>query len=327
MWVGISTAYTILGERVAPKLVDLYLGRTGSRVAADRPGRPAARRRTSSSRGRHADRGAHGPFDGRPTPTTRSCGCPNTVARCCPEPRRCSGLARRSWARRLSGALSDGPTRPPGAPTASRPSAATPSSATGARSRSSPRTAPSTGSRSSSLDGHPTFARTARPGRGRRISRSPRRQFTVAPGVRARQQRLATVYTGRQRHRPGDRLAQHRPGRPAAVDRVRPPRRGAPGQRPAALAGPPGSGRSDRRGRGPGRPTAPRCSRWPTSTSPSAPPGWAPPRSATGSVHGQARPGRGRPRLAGCRRHQRSRPSSRVRGHRRPHRRHVAGLA
>jgi len=29
MWVGISTAYTILGERVAPKLLDLYLGRTG----------------------------------------------------------------------------------------------------------------------------------------------------------------------------------------------------------------------------------------------------------------------------------------------------------
>ena len=29
MWVGISTVYTILGERIAPKLLDLYLGRTG----------------------------------------------------------------------------------------------------------------------------------------------------------------------------------------------------------------------------------------------------------------------------------------------------------
>ena len=29
MWVGVSTAYTILGERLAPKLLDLYLGWTG----------------------------------------------------------------------------------------------------------------------------------------------------------------------------------------------------------------------------------------------------------------------------------------------------------
>lgn len=29
MWVGIATAYTILGERLAPKLLDLYLGETG----------------------------------------------------------------------------------------------------------------------------------------------------------------------------------------------------------------------------------------------------------------------------------------------------------
>ncbi len=29
MWIGISTAYTILGERLAPKLADFYLARTG----------------------------------------------------------------------------------------------------------------------------------------------------------------------------------------------------------------------------------------------------------------------------------------------------------
>ena len=40
MWVGLSTAYTILGDRLVPKLADLYLGRTGvdaQQTTADLP--------------------------------------------------------------------------------------------------------------------------------------------------------------------------------------------------------------------------------------------------------------------------------------------------
>ncbi|MGN6131458.1 MAG: SDR family oxidoreductase, partial [Nocardioidaceae bacterium] len=42
MWVGVATAYTILGERLAPKLVDIYLGRygvAGQQTRADLPRR------------------------------------------------------------------------------------------------------------------------------------------------------------------------------------------------------------------------------------------------------------------------------------------------
>jgi hypothetical protein len=41
MWVGISTVYTVLGNRVAPALVDWYLGRTG--VNSQQTGRDAPR--------------------------------------------------------------------------------------------------------------------------------------------------------------------------------------------------------------------------------------------------------------------------------------------
>ncbi|HET6877742.1 MAG TPA: SDR family oxidoreductase [Jatrophihabitans sp.] len=63
MWVGISTAYTILGERFAPKLVDLYLGRKG--VGSQLTDRDAPRHGSNVFEPRDADedRGAHGPFD------------------------------------------------------------------------------------------------------------------------------------------------------------------------------------------------------------------------------------------------------------------------
>ncbi len=63
MWVGISTAYTILGERLAPKVVDWYLGRTG--VKSQQAGSDAPRHGDNLYQPRDADvdRGARGPFD------------------------------------------------------------------------------------------------------------------------------------------------------------------------------------------------------------------------------------------------------------------------
>lgn len=52
MWVGISTAYTILGERVAPKLLDLYLGRTGIKSQQNSKDLPRGARTCSSLRTR-----------------------------------------------------------------------------------------------------------------------------------------------------------------------------------------------------------------------------------------------------------------------------------
>lgn len=63
MWVGLSTAYTVLGERLAPKLLDLYLSRTG--VAAQQAGRdlPRLGSNVHTARDDDVDQGAHGPFD------------------------------------------------------------------------------------------------------------------------------------------------------------------------------------------------------------------------------------------------------------------------
>ena len=63
MWVGLSTAYTILGERVAPKLLDLYLGRSG--VKSQQMGKELPRHGSNvfHPQDGHEDRGAHGPFD------------------------------------------------------------------------------------------------------------------------------------------------------------------------------------------------------------------------------------------------------------------------
>lgn len=63
MWVGLATAYTILGERLAPRLADAYLARYG--VAGQQTGRDLPRRGANLHEPRDAgtDAGAHGPFD------------------------------------------------------------------------------------------------------------------------------------------------------------------------------------------------------------------------------------------------------------------------
>ncbi|MDN5746997.1 MAG: SDR family oxidoreductase [Pseudonocardia sp.] len=63
MWVGLSTAYTILGERLAPKLLDLYLGRTGVKSQQTSPDKPRYGSNVFAPSDDEADRGAHGPFD------------------------------------------------------------------------------------------------------------------------------------------------------------------------------------------------------------------------------------------------------------------------
>jgi len=63
MWVGVSTAYTILGERLAPKFLDLYLGRKG--VSSQQTDQEAPRRGPNvfAPADDDEDCGAHGPFD------------------------------------------------------------------------------------------------------------------------------------------------------------------------------------------------------------------------------------------------------------------------
>ncbi|MEV6794151.1 SDR family oxidoreductase [Streptomyces sp. NPDC051320] len=68
LWVGLSTAYTVLGERLAPKLLDLYLGRTG--VKSQQTGRDAPRWEPNlyqPSDGQN-DRGTHGAFNSQAHP-------------------------------------------------------------------------------------------------------------------------------------------------------------------------------------------------------------------------------------------------------------------
>ena len=63
MWVGASTAYTIIGNRLAPSLLDWYLGRTGvSGQLSDKDG-PRFGSNLHEPRDDDADRGAHGMFD------------------------------------------------------------------------------------------------------------------------------------------------------------------------------------------------------------------------------------------------------------------------
>jgi NAD(P)-dependent dehydrogenase (short-subunit alcohol dehydrogenase family) len=64
LWVGIPTAMTILAERVAPKLLDLYLGRSGvkSQQTGSGPRRGANLWEPQDDR---SDAGAHGPFDSK----------------------------------------------------------------------------------------------------------------------------------------------------------------------------------------------------------------------------------------------------------------------
>lgn len=63
MWVGVSTAYTILGERLAPKLIDLYLGRTGVKSQQTDRDLPRLGSNVFEPRDEAEDQGAYGDFD------------------------------------------------------------------------------------------------------------------------------------------------------------------------------------------------------------------------------------------------------------------------
>jgi hypothetical protein len=63
MWIGISTAYTILGERIAPKLADFYLARTGVSGQQIDKELPRLGSNVDAPRDDDEDQGAHGPFD------------------------------------------------------------------------------------------------------------------------------------------------------------------------------------------------------------------------------------------------------------------------
>ncbi len=63
IWIGISTAYTILGERIAPKLLDIYLGRTGVKSQQTSQHLPQWGSNVFEPQDADSDRGAHGPFD------------------------------------------------------------------------------------------------------------------------------------------------------------------------------------------------------------------------------------------------------------------------
>ena len=65
MWVGLSTAYTILGERIAPKLLDLYLGRSGVKSQQTSQDAPRLGSNVFEPRDEHEDQGAHGAFDAK----------------------------------------------------------------------------------------------------------------------------------------------------------------------------------------------------------------------------------------------------------------------
>jgi NAD(P)-dependent dehydrogenase (short-subunit alcohol dehydrogenase family) len=63
MWVGVSTAYTILGNRVAPWFLDWYLGKTGVKGQQTDENGPRFGSNVFRPRDEHADRGSHGMFD------------------------------------------------------------------------------------------------------------------------------------------------------------------------------------------------------------------------------------------------------------------------
>jgi NAD(P)-dependent dehydrogenase (short-subunit alcohol dehydrogenase family) len=65
MWVGVSTAYTILGERLAPTLLDRYLGRSGIASQSTDRDLPHWGPNVFEPRDAEVDRGAIGPFTER----------------------------------------------------------------------------------------------------------------------------------------------------------------------------------------------------------------------------------------------------------------------
>jgi NAD(P)-dependent dehydrogenase (short-subunit alcohol dehydrogenase family) len=68
MWVGFSTAYTILGNRIAPGLLDWYLGRSGVNGQLSDQDGPRYGSNLYEPRDGEADRGAHGMFDDKAHP-------------------------------------------------------------------------------------------------------------------------------------------------------------------------------------------------------------------------------------------------------------------
>ena len=64
LWVGVPTAYTILGNRVAPWFLDWYLGRTGVKGQLSEDGGPRFGSNVFAPKDDDVDRGAHGAFDG-----------------------------------------------------------------------------------------------------------------------------------------------------------------------------------------------------------------------------------------------------------------------
>jgi hypothetical protein len=68
LWVGVSTAYTILGNRVAPWFLDWYLARTGIKGQLTGQKGPRFGSNVDVPRDEHQDRGSHGMFDRKAHP-------------------------------------------------------------------------------------------------------------------------------------------------------------------------------------------------------------------------------------------------------------------
>lgn len=65
LWVGLPTAMTILAERLAPKLVDLYLGRSGVKSQQTTHETPRRGSNLWEPQDSHADAGPDGPFESK----------------------------------------------------------------------------------------------------------------------------------------------------------------------------------------------------------------------------------------------------------------------
>jgi NAD(P)-dependent dehydrogenase (short-subunit alcohol dehydrogenase family) len=68
MWVGIPTAYTILGNRVAPWFLDWYLGKTGVNGQLSSTDAPRLGSNVFEPKDEDRDMGAHGAFDDKAHP-------------------------------------------------------------------------------------------------------------------------------------------------------------------------------------------------------------------------------------------------------------------
>ena len=65
IWVGVSTAYTILGNRVAPWLIDRYLAKTGVKGQLSKQEGPRLGSNVEEPKDDVRDMGAHGMFDSK----------------------------------------------------------------------------------------------------------------------------------------------------------------------------------------------------------------------------------------------------------------------